>query len=723
MIRVVALLAVSTVVFAQSKLLSVDEIYDPQKRVNFAGKFVQVDWLDDVSFLKRTFERGRQELVKVNAETGLSELFYDSSLLQKGLVAVGMTAEAAREIADSGRFTFNPTYTAGLINYENDLYYCEFARGSVSRLTFTAAPETNETFSPNGEFVAFVRDNNLYVAEVKTQRERALTTNGSSVLLNGRLDWIYEEEVYGRGITRAYWWSPDSTRIAFLTLDEREVPTFTVVDEIPSGQVVEVTHYPKVGDPNPKATLNIVTTIGGAVKAVDLSAYRGSEYLIVRVGWTPDSRNVVYEIQNREQSWLDLNLADAVTGSSHRLFREESTAWVDVIGLPCWLDDGTFLWVSDRTGWRHVYRYTKDGKLLTTVTSGDWDVRELLGCATDNWVYFTASEHSKISDDIYRVKLDGSSLTRLSKHEGHHKASFNPAMSMYIDAWSTVSSPPKLQLCSADGRVIRSVEDNPVSVLSEYRLGKVEFLQVKARDGFLLEAMMIQPPDFDKKKRYPVLVHVYAGPGAQKVRNAWAGSDYLWHQMLAQKGYLIWICDNRSASAKGIRSAHPIYRNLGELELRDIEDSLTWLKSQSYVDSDRIGIWGWSYGGYMAAYALTHSKSFRLGISGAPVTDWRSYDSIYTERYMGLLRDNLEGYKKSSVVEAAANLHGKLLLIHGLIDDNVHLQNTIQLIDALQRAGKQFRLMLYPQSRHGVTHPQRVKHMRQMMTEFILENL
>lgn len=709
---------------AQGKMLSIDDIYDPQKRVNFSGAFVQVEWNSDSRhFIQSTFDpKSGVRVVKVDSETGVREPLYDAAALEKALTAAGIDKEDANRLANSGRFSYNTDHTAILLNYFNDLYYYEFGSSSVVKLTSTADAETDETFSPNGEFVAFVRNFNLYVVDLKTQRERALTTNGNSLLLNGRLDWVYEEEVYGRGITKGYWWSPDSKRIAFLTLDERDVPEFTVIDDIPQHQTVEMTRYPKVGDPNPKATLNIVDAVGGTVRSVDMALYHGSEYLIVRVGWTPDARKVVYEVQNREQTWLDLNTADARTGKSTRLLRDESTAWVDVIGLPEWLEDGTFLWVSDRTGWRHLYHHAADGKMLKAVTTGDWDVRDLAGSA-QGWIYFTASENSKISNDIYRIKLDGTGLTRLSKQEGNHSANFNPAMTMYIDTWSSISTPAKALLCRADGTQVRMIEENAVKALSDYKLGRVEFLQVKARDGFLLEAMMIKPPDFDPSKKYPVMSHAYSGPGAQKVRNAWAGNDYLWHQMLAQKGYIIWICDNRSASAKGIRSAHPAYKNLGELELRDLEDGLAWLKSQSYVDADRIGIWGWSYGGYMTAYALTHSKSFKIGISGAPVTDWRNYDSIYTERYMGLLRDNSEGYKKSSVVEAAQNLHGKLLLIHGLIDDNVHLQNTIQFVDALQKAGKQFRLMLYPQSRHGVTHPLRVKHMRQMMTDFILENL
>jgi dipeptidyl-peptidase-4 len=280
-----------------------------------------------------------------------------------------------------------------------------------------------------------------------------------------------------------------------------------------------------------------------------------------------------------------------------------------------------------------------------------------------------------------------------------------------------------VRLLKADGSLARLINENKIDALKQYRLAKPEFLQVKTRDGFVMEAMMIKPPDFDPSKKYPVMSFTYSGPHAPQVRNGWGGQTYMWHQLLAQKGYIIWICDNRTASGKGVESAWPVYRNFGELELRDLEDGLSWLKSQPYVDGSRIGLWGWSYGGFMTSYALTHSNSFKIGIAGGSVTDWRLYDSIYTERYMGTPQNNPEGYIKSAPRLAAKDLNGKLLLIHGTMDDNVHMQNTIQFAYELQKAGKPFQLMLYPKSRHGVTDPYLVKHMRAMMTDFILANL
>jgi dipeptidyl-peptidase-4 len=294
---------------------------------------------------------------------------------------------------------------------------------------------------------------------------------------------------------------------------------------------------------------------------------------------------------------------------------------------------------------------------------------------------------------------------------------------MFVDYWSDINDPTQVRLYRADGALERSADENRVEALKQYKLGAPEFLQVKTRDGFAMEALMIKPPDFDPRKKYPVMSFTYSGPHAPQVRNGWGGPTYMWHQLLAEKGYIIWICDNRTASGKGAESVWPVYRHFGALELRDLEDGLNYLKGLSYVDGSRIGLWGWSYGGFMTSYALTHSQSFRLGIAGGTVTDWANYDSIYTERYMQMPQHNPEGYRASSVLAAAQNLHGKLLLLHGTIDDNVHMANTIQLIYELQKAGRQFRLMLYPESRHGITDPLLVKQMRQMMTDFILENL
>ena len=726
---VLLILALSVPSLAQQKLLTIDDIYDPAKRVNFNGTTPGIRWLKNGTHYLITNEASRRDvprIQKVSAATGEAVAFFDAAKMQAAFAALpGITADDARQLSNRGSYQMNSAETAALINWSNDLFYYEFGSDRAVRLTTTPDEEVGEEFSPDGRMISFVRGNNLYVEDLGMQRrERALTSDGSAKILNGRLDWVYQEELYGRGNFSAYWWSPDSTMIAYIRFDENPVPEFTVVDHIPYHQRIELTPYPKAGDPNPIVKLGIVNVIGGATRWIDTFKYQPEDFLISRVAWTPDSRKVTFQAQNREQTFLDLNFADARDGKSTTAFRETSKAWVAINDNPHWLKDGSFLWQSERNGWNHFYHYSADGKLLRQVTDGSWEVSNFEGIdAEKGLLYFTGTRDSHIANQLYSVKLDGTRLTRLTMSDGAHRVQVSPTQNYFVDFWSDLNTPTQTRLYDASGKLVRAINENAVAALKNYKLGTTTLLQVKTRDGFPMEAMMIKPPDFDPRKKYPVMVFTYGGPHAPQVRNSWGALTYMWHQALAQKGYIIWVCDNRTASGKGLESTWPVYQNFGELELKDIEDGLGYLKKQEYIDGERIGIWGWSYGGFMTSYALTHSKSFKIGIAGGTVADWRDYDSIYTERYMRTPQNNPEGYKKSSPVHAAKDLHGKLLLIHGAIDDNVHMQNTIQFVYELQKAGKQFELMVYPRQRHGITDPLLLKHMRQMMTDFIVENL
>jgi dipeptidyl-peptidase-4 len=395
---------------------------------------------------------------------------------------------------------------------------------------------------------------------------------------------------------------------------------------------------------------------------------------------------------------------------------------VEPHGSPHWLRDGSFLWFSERTGWKHLYRVNVDGA-VQPVTRGEWEARTLLAVDEPRGLlYFAGTERSVTGGDVYRVRLDGSEQRRLTERRGTHTAVFNPAASLFLDTWSDVRTPPEVRLHDAEGREVRKVHAGPPPALAEYRMGTVEFVQVRARDGFAMEAMLIKPAGFDGSRRYPVLQSTYAGPHAQRVKDAWCDSCLFQH-LVAERGVVVFVLDNRTASGKGAVSAWPAYRQLGVTEMADIEDGVAWLKRQPWVDGSRIGIEGWSYGGFMASYALTHSRSFRMGIAGAPVTDWRLYDSVYTERFMDTPARNAEGYQRTSVREAAAALHGDLLLVHGLADDNVHPQNTHQLAFALQQAGRPFRLLTYARQRHAFRDRRLIHHLRTAMMEFIEETL
>ena len=711
-----------TGVSAQDKLLTIDDLYDPVRRVNFTGTLPQIqEWLDEAHYLQR---KGDQWL-KVEAVTGRAEPFFDAARMAAALARLpGLSADDAKRMT-SGPLILNAAKNAALINYARDLFYYQFGSEAAVRLTNTADEEVGEEFSPDGRMVSYIRDYNIWLVDVATQKERSLTLDGNSKLYNGRLDWVYQEEVYGRGNFKGYWWSPDSTRIVYLQLNEAGVRDFLIPDHIQNPQHVEVWPYPKAGAPNPGARLGVVNAIGGETRWVDTFKYQSVEPIVAKVGWKPDSSRIVYIITDREQKWADVNFADPATGRSETAFRETSGPWVnaETIELPHWLRDGSFLWASERTGWKHIYHYSSDCKQVRPVTAGKWEARTLHGADEANgWVYFSGTERSHIGGDVYRIRLDGSGLERLTETPGTHLANFNPSFTHFVDVWSDVQTPPQVRLHAADGKVARVIEENKADAMKAYKLGKTEFLKVRTRDGFEMEAMMIRPPDFDPRKKYPVYEFTYSGPHSPSVRNAWS-RDFMWHQMLAQKGYIVWICDNRSASGKGIESAWPVYRNLGELELRDLEDGVAWLRQQPYVDGARIGLHGWSYGGFMTSFALTHSTVWKMGIVGAPVTDWRLYDSIYTERFMATPQNNPEGYDKSSVIKAAGNLSGRMLLIHGTIDENVHMQNSIQFIYELQKADKLFEFMVYPKSRHGVTDPRLARHLRETMLKFILENL
>ncbi len=744
-----SLAAFSSLVFAQDRLLTVDDIFNPDasKRVAFGGSPSRVSWASDGKSFRET--RGGK-LVRVDAITGNAVPYYDAERFAAALQrSAGISAAEAIRMANSGSLQLNKAESAILVNNGNDLWYYDVAEGALTRLTNNKESELEEDFSPDGKLVSFVRGNNLFVVDVVKGDEKQLTRDGGEKIFNGYLDWVYEEELYGRGQKRGYWWSPDSKSIAFLRLDESPVPKFVIANDIPTNQLIENTDYPQAGDGNPLVKLGIadvnkrnivpiaakipkvgeklpasILQLGDAVKFADLKQYKPEDLLIARVSWSTDGSAVIFQALNREQTFLDLNAAQ-LDGSVQKVLQETTPAWVEVDDDPTFIKrDGSMVWQSSRNGWKHLYLYDGRGQLQRQLTNGQWEVRSLYGVdEASGWVYFSASKDSPIADNVYRVRLSGGEVERLTKGDGNHSASFNSTFTQFVDTWSDINTPPQTRLYNADGSLVRVINENKVAALGEFKLGKPEFMKVKTRDGFEMEAVMIKPPDFDPNKKYPVMSYTYSGPHSSSVRNAWGGNRYMWHQMLAQKGYIIWVCDNRSASGKGQQSVWPIYKNMGPLELRDLEDGFTYLKSQPYVDGDRIGLWGWSFGGFMTSYALTHSKTFKIGIAGGTVSEWSLYDSIYTERYMMTPQNNKEGYDKTSVTKAAKDLHGRLLLIHGMMDDNVHMQNTTQLMMELQKNNKQFDLMLYPTQRHGVVNPTQVRHMYQMMADFVVKNL
>jgi len=669
-------------------------------------------WLDDGQHFLQ-YKDG--QFRKVHAVTGRTETFYDPAVLATALEKLeGVESKDAKHMAGRARYDMDPARKAALLRHNNDLYYATLDGKTAKRLTDVAGTEELTLFSPDGRNVAFVRSYDLYVVSVETAKERRLTEGGSQTIRNAKADWVYFEEVYHRN-WRAYKWSPDSKAIVFQQFDDSPVGTFTVVNHIDIKQQVETERYPLAGEPNPQVRLGIVKSAGGDIQWVDTSDYSPDNMLISHFGWTPDSQSVYFYVQDRTQQWLDFNRWAIAGGSTTKLFREETEAWVANPGDPHFLKNESFLLFSERDGWKHLYHFDKDGKLIRRITEGDWEVRSLYAVnEEEGWIYFAGTRDSHIASNLYRVKLDGTGLFRLTEEPGSHRVTVNKDGSLYVDSFSDTKTPTRVHLYQGDGKRVRVLDTNPVPAIDEYVLAPVELVKIKSRDGCELQGFLIKPPNFNPKTEYPVWLRTYGGPHAPSVSDSWRGGR-TFEQMLAQMGIIAFCCDPRSASGRGALSTWTAYRQLGVQELQDLEDALDWLAEKPFVDASRVGMSGHSYGGFLTAYALTHSKRFAAGISGAPVADWRNYDSIYTERYMSTPQDNPDGYKKTSVVEAAKNLHGRLLLIHGARDDNVHVANTLQLANAFQRANKPFDMMIYPPNRHGIGG----MHYRRLIMDFI----
>ncbi len=673
----------------------------------------QARWLDGEHWLQT--REGR--LLKFDAMTGRSQPFLDSKALAKSLTRLpSIDAEAAQSIVGRPTFDMDPAKKGFLFEHDQDLYYATFDGATAVRLTSQPGREQWPQFSPDGKHVAFVRDFDLYAVDIATPTERRLTTGGREDLRHGQADWVYFEEVWNRRWP-SFWWSPDSKRIAFMEFDDAGVPYHTVLDDASSStsRNVELTHYPRSGETNPKVRLGIVGGGGGSVQWADLSDYSPGSSLITEVGWWPDSSSAYCYVQDRAQTWLDVLKVTPQTGETtaptHRLFRDMTKAWIDSPGPFHAYKDGSFLWLSERDGWKHIYLYGADGALKSQVTSGPWEVRRPDHVnLKDGWIYFTGSREAPMLTDFYRVK-PGGPIERLTQTPGTHTVNMSPDGKLFLSSASDIRTPDRIGLYSAEGKLVRTVDSNPSHELKRLRFGPHERFQIRARDGFMLEAELILPTELEPGKKYPVWFTTYAGPHTPTISDGWNGGRMRDHAM-AHEGFIIFHMDPRSASGKGAVSAWKAYKHLGVQETEDIKDAINWLKQQKpYVDGSRIGMSGHSYGGYITSYAMTHTDLFAAGIAGAPVTDWRDYDSIYTERFMGLPQDNPEGYNVSSVVKSAGKLHGKLLILHGAIDDNVSLRNTMRLVQALQLANKDFELMIYPSSRHGIggAHYQRIQ--------------
>ncbi|HEV3384076.1 MAG TPA: DPP IV N-terminal domain-containing protein, partial [Gemmata sp.] len=667
-------------------------------------------WLDGEHFLQ-----GKDgKLWKADARTGKAESFADPEAIKKSLEAIKeVNAATAEKLSKGTAFRMNPDRTGFLFDIGFDLGLAYFDGRPAVRLTKAGSGSRFVTFAPDGKSIAFVRGSNLFAVNVEKPEEKQLTTDGGGDIVNAHGDWVYEEEIFNRN-GKAFWWSPDGKQLAFMRFDDAPVRRFNIVNLNSLQPKMETYPYPKTGDPNPLVKIGVVPAAGGKAVFLDYGEYPPDGIVISRVGWMPNSKAVFAYVQNRTQTWLDFVVWDTPESKPRKLFRETTKAWVEDLGQPHFLPDGSFLLVSERSGWKHLYHFAADGKSIAPVTSGEWEVHDVLRVdAESKQVYFTAAMTSPTGTDLCRATFGGK--TELLTEKGKtHSVTLALSGPLFIDRFSDSKTPQQSAVWDADNGVVRKLDTNPVRERDELKFGKTERVRIAMKDGFELEAMITYPPVFDPKKKYPVWIFTYAGPHAPTVRDGFGGGRMM-DNTLGTSGIIVFRVDPRSASGKGAQSAWSCYKQLGVQELKDLEEAVGWICQNPWADAARVGISGHSYGGFMAAFALTHSKVFAAGIASAPVTDWKLYDTIYTERYMLTPKENADGFAKSSCVAAAKNLHGRLLIVHGMIDDNVHMQNSVQLVDALQKAGKDFELMFYPESRHGIGSP----HYNKLQLEFI----
>ncbi|HUF70042.1 MAG TPA: S9 family peptidase [Longimicrobiales bacterium] len=606
-------------------------------------------------------------------------------------------------------------------NTKGTYYVWDRASGRTVPVSRAGGLQSFATFSPDAQRVAWVRDSDIWVSDPFAGRELRLTQDGGGDIINGTTDWVHEEEL---DLSHAFRWSPDGQRIAFWRFDQSPIEPFLMLDELQLYPGLVPVRYPKAGTPNSIVDIRIIDIASGRITTVETGS--DPDVYLARMEWAGNDELIIQRL-NRGQNRIDVLLAEAVSGRSRAIFAETDNAWVDVDDDLTWIRDGRqFLWTSERDGFNHIYLFNRDGSTVRQLTSGEWDVRDLVGVSEGaGRVWFTSSERGPLEKQLYTVDLNGRGMRRVSTGEGWHDVVLAADGRSYIDTHSRTGSPPVTTLHSADGRPIRVIADNAVLAarLQQHQLGTHVFFQFATTDSVTLNGWMIRPPDFDATRRYPVLMYVYGGPGSQTVTDAWGGSRWLWHQLLAQQGMVIVSIDNRGTGGRGAAFRKIVHRNLGHSETQDQIEGARWLATQPWVDASRIGIWGWSYGGFMTALSMMSSDVFRAGIAVAPVTDWRLYDTIYTERFMARPAENPEGYDKSSAILKAAELSGRLFLIHGTGDDNVHFQNTLRLTNALQDARKQFDLMVYANRTHSLTGGETPRHHFEAMTEWVLRYL
>lgn len=579
-------------------------------------------------------------------------------------------------------------------------------------------------FSPDGNKIGFMRDNNLFIKDLVSGDEKQITHDGKfNSIINGGTDWVYEEEF---AFTRAFFWSPDSKKIAYYKFDESRVPEFSMTiskDLYPTEYKFK---YPKAGEKNSEVSIHIYNLMDNATLNVNIGPEK--DQYIPRIKWTNDPNTVCILRMNRHQNKLEYLFANALTGNSKITLTEENKYYVEINDDLTFLNNGKqFILTNESNGFNHIYLYDINGKLIRQITKGNWEITSLYGIdEKTGTIYYQSTESSPLRRDIYSVNLDGKSKNRISKTDGTNNAIFSSDFSYYILNHSSSTTPNYITLNAKGGKEIRVLQDNArvKQANLDYNVGTTDFFKMTTSEGVELNGFMIKPANFNASKKYPVFMYVYGGPGSQNVADSWGGSRNMWLNYLAQKGYIVACVDNRGTGFRGADFKKITYKEIGKYETIDQIEVAKWFGKQSYVDANRIGIWGWSYGGYMSSLCITKGADvFSMAIAVAPVTTWRFYDSIYTERYLRTPQENPSGYDDNSPINFAKNLKGKFLLIHGTGDDNVHFQNSVMFSEALIQANVPFDQAYYPNRSHNISGGNTSIHLYTKMTNFVLKNL
>ncbi len=701
------------------KIVSIEDIW---QNYVFSPKSVRgVNWMKDGQYYTSQSEN---KVLKYNITTGKEEDI--------------IFGKANHPVLKFDSYDINATEDKIIFSAEVESIY----RHSSREYTYIYDIKTNElkkiqgdkhsnaTLSPDGTKLAFVRGNNLFTVNLADLKETQITNTGvKNNLINGMCDWVYEEEF---GFTKALFWSPDSKKIAFYVFNESAVKEYNM--QLWNGSKTSYPDdykfkYPKAGEANSEVNLYIHHL--ETAKNVKVDIGNEIDIYIPRVKWTQNAEMLSLKRLNRLQNQLDILHADAQTGATKVVFSEKSNTYIDLEFTDelTYLNDGKFfVHSSEQTGFKHLYLYDINGKLVNQITTGDWEVSNMLGIDEKaKLIYYTSTEDSPLERQIYSIGLDGKNKKKISTQKGTHNPNFSKDFKFYLDYYTSSTIPTQVSLYDVkSGKMLKTLEDNQKlqETLKTYTVSYKEFFKFKTPDGTELNGWMIKPHNFDASKKYPVFMFLYGGPGSQQVLDTWDGANFFWYQHLASKGYMVVCVDNRGTGGRGEAFKKVTYKNLGKYETQDQIDAAKYVGNLPFVDKDRIGIWGWSYGGYMSSLCLLLGNDvFKMAIAVAPVTTWRFYDSIYTERFLQRPQDNAKGYDDYSPITHADKLKGKYLLIHGTGDDNVHFQNTLEMQNALIKANKQFDSFIYPNRNHGIYGGNTRLHLYMMMTNFIEKNL